>query len=236
MDILLVDDQVDRSDIIRTLKKSNFCVNVKEALTVVQGLKLYTKHSFDIVLLDYNMPTRDGIEMILSIRNVSKEVNTAIVMMSTFEDENIALECIKVGAQDFLIKSKISEKKLRRTILHSTTQHDLEQKLFDIYQQMKYLAETDPLTTLPNRYFYGESLKQAITNNRRNDYRIALLLVGIDNFKLVNDNFDHHIGDILLNKNVAKIKSCLRSNELFARLVRMKLKKLIFKYFVTFVQ
>ena len=164
MDILLVDDdQVDRTAITRTLKKSNLNVNIEEAVTVDQGLELYAKHAFDIILLDYSMPARDGIEMILDIRNESKGSSTAIVMMSTFEDESIALECIKAGAQDFLIKSDISEKKLRRAILHSTTRHELEVKLFETYQQVKQLAETDSLTKLPNRYFFDESLKLALS-------------------------------------------------------------------------
>lgn len=219
MDILLVDDdQIDRAAVIRTLKKSNLSVYIEEAVTVDQGLELYAKHAFDIVLLDYSMPARDGIEMILDIRNESKGSNTAIVMMSTFEDESIALECIKAGAQDFLIKSEISEKKLRRAILHSTTRHELERKLFETYQQVKHLAETDALTKLPNRYFFDESLKIAITNNRRNEHSLALLLFDIDNFKLINDNFGHDVGDLLLKKNVEKIKGCLRGNEIFARL------------------
>ena len=219
MNILLVDDdQVDRTEIIRTLKKSNLSVIIEEAVTVDQGLELYSKHTFDVILLDYSMPLRDGIEMILDIRNEAKRSNTAIVMMSTHEDENIALECIKAGAQDFLIKSDISEKKLRRAILHSTTRHELEVKLFETYQQVKQLAETDSLTGLPNRYFFDETLKVAIANNRRNEHTLALLLLDIDNFKLINDNFGHDVGDLLLQKTVAKIKKCLRGNELFARL------------------
>ncbi|GAA0812402.1 GGDEF domain-containing response regulator [Colwellia asteriadis] len=219
MDILLVDDdQVDRAAIVRTLKKSNLNVNIVEAVTVDQGLELYSKHSFDIILLDYKMPARDGIEMILDIRNEFKGSGTAIVMMSTVEDENIALECIKAGAQDFLTKSDVSVKKLRRAILHSTTRHELEKQLFQTYQQVKQLAETDSLTGLPNRYFFDESLKLAITNNRRNNHTLALLLLDIDNFKLINDNFGHDVGDCLLNKTVSKIKGCLRGNELFSRL------------------
>jgi diguanylate cyclase (GGDEF)-like protein len=219
MDILLVDDdQVDRAAIIRTLKKSNLNVNIQEAVTVDQGLELYAKHAFDIILLDYNMPARDGIDMILAIRNESKSTSTAIVMMSTFECESIALECIKAGAQDFITKSDISEKKLCRAILHSTTRQDLERKLFQTYQQVKQLAETDCLTGLPNRYFFDQSLKLAIKSNRRTKSKLALLLLDIDNFKLINDNFGHDAGDILLKKTVTKIKRCLRENEIFSRL------------------
>lgn len=219
MNILLVDDdKVDRIVITRTLKKSDLSVNITEAKSVEQGLELYTEKCFDIVLLDYNLPLRDGIEMIVEIRNAPKDSSTAIVMMSTSEDEELALECIKAGAQDFLIKSDISAKKLKRAILHATTRHNLEKQLFETYKKVKVLAETDSLTGLPNRYFFDESLKLALTNNSRQNNTLALLLLDLDNFKIINDNFGHDTGDVFLKKSVSIIKGCLRGNEIFARL------------------
>jgi diguanylate cyclase (GGDEF)-like protein len=181
-------------------------------------MQLYANNTFDVVLLDYNLPLRNGIEMIVDIRKTQQQSNTAIVMMSTSEDEELALQCIEEGAQDFLIKSEISDKKLRRAILHSTARHHLEKKLFEAYQREKTLAETDSLTGLPNRYFFDESLKLAISNSHRNHKTLALLLLDIDNFKLINDNFGHDTGDILLKKTVMTIKSGLRENEIFSRL------------------
>ena len=219
MNILLVDDdRLDRTIVKRTLTKSDLSVNIVEAVTVDEGMQYYSEVDFDIVLLDYRMPQRDGIEMIVEIRNEPKDSSTAIVMMSSSEDEELAIECIKSGAQDFLVKSEITETRLRRAIQHATTRFDLEKQLFQTYQKVKTLAETDSLTGLPNRYYFDETLKQAITNNRRNQHKLALLLLDLDNFKLVNDNFGHDTGDVLLKKLVARIKGCLRGNELFARL------------------
>lgn len=219
MNILLVDDdKVDRALIIRSLKRSDLNANITEATTVEKGLLLYADNDYDIVLLDYSLPVRDGIEMIIEIRSERKDSNVAIVMMSTSEDEELALECIKAGAQDFLIKSQVTGKQLRRAILHSTARHELEAKLFETYQKVKLLAETDSLTGLPNRYFFDESLKLALKENDRNNSSLALLLLDLDNFKLINDNFGHDVGDVFLQKAVQTIKKCLRGNEIFARL------------------
>lgn len=219
MNILLVDDdKLDRMLVKRTLAKSSLQVNITEAVTVDEGLQHYANNRFDVVLLDYRMPQRDGIEMIVEIRNEPKDSSTAIVMMSTSEDEDLAIECIKAGAQDFLVKSEITGIRLRRAIQHATTRFELEKQLYQTYQTVKVLAETDSLTGLPNRYFFDETLKQAIVSNRRDQQKLALLLLDLDNFKLVNDNFGHDTGDVLLKKMVARIKGCLREDELFARL------------------
>jgi len=219
MKILLVDDDVvDRAAVVRTLHKGGLQAEITEALTVDEGLMLHSKGEFDLILLDYRLPLRDGIEMILELKNEQKNFSTAIVMMSSSEDESIALECIQAGAQDFLVKSNITVPQLRRAILHATTRFELERTLFETYKKVKLLAETDPLTGLPNRYYFDESLKQAIVTNKRNDHKLALLLFDLDNFKLVNDSFGHDTGDVLLKKVVSRIKGCLRGNESFSRL------------------
>ncbi|CCK74452.1 Response regulator/GGDEF domain protein [Oleispira antarctica RB-8] len=219
MKILLVDDdQLDRALVIRALQKSDLSTQISEAVTVDQGLEMYAANAYDIVLLDYQMPQRNGIEMIVELRNESKDNSIAIVMMSSSEDEELSLACIRAGAQDFLLKSEISSARLKRALLHASTRFELEQKLFQTYQKVKLLAETDSLTGLSNRYYFDESLKQVLTINCRCEQQTALLLFDLDNFKLVNDTFGHDVGDLLLKKVVLRIKSCLRGSETFARL------------------
>lgn len=219
MEVLLVDDdQVDRAIVKRTLMQSDLNVKLTESCTVDDALSQYYAGNFDVILLDYNMPKRDGIELIVELKNESIKSSIAVVMMSSSENEELALECIKSGAQDFLIKTDITASRLKRAIQHARIRFDLEIQLYKSYEQVKVLAETDSLTGLPNRYFFDESLRQSIKSNTREKHKLALLLIDLDNFKLVNDNFGHDTGDVLLKKIVARIKGCLRGNEIFSRL------------------
>lgn len=219
MKILLVDDdQVDRALVMRALKKSNLDVHISEAITVDQGLEMYSLNTYDVVLVDYQMPQRNGLDMIVELRRESKDNSTAIVMMSSSEDEQLSLDSIHAGAQDFLLKSEISSARLKRTLLQASTRFELEKKLYSTYKTVKSLAETDSLTGLSNRYFFDESLKQVLILNGRRQKKVALLLFDLDDFKLVNDTFGHDVGDLLLKKIVSRIKGCLRGSETFARL------------------
>lgn len=219
MNVLIVDDdKVDQELVLRALKKSNLDVTIHTAKTVDEGLDQYGQNKYDIILLDYRMPERDGIEMVQELAKQPLTSSTAIVMMSSSEDEELALECLKVGAQDFIMKSEVTAVRLRRAVLHAQTRFELEKKLAESYQKVKSLSESDPLTGLANRAYFEQSLKNSIVNNIRDEHKIALLLIDLDNFKYINDTYGHDVGDQLLIKVVDSIKSCLRGNELFARL------------------
>lgn len=219
MNVLIVDDdKVDQELVLRVLRKSHLDVSIDTAKTVDEGLELYQDNAYDIILLDYRMPERDGTEMIYELAHSSKSSNTAIVMMSSSEDEQLAIDCLKAGAHDFLMKSEVTGVRLRRAVLQAKARFELEQQLAESYKKVKILAESDPLTGLSNRAYFEHSLRINIVNNIRDKHKLALLLIDLDNFKFVNDTYGHDVGDRLLLLVVGSIKSCLRGNELFSRL------------------
>lgn len=219
MNILIVDDdKVDREGIRRILSIPESPCSTQEAESVDEALRLIQKQIFDVILLDYNLPQRNGIELLLELHGDSRNNSTAIIMMSSNEEDALALECIRAGAQDFLTKTEISVFRLNRAIISARARSDMEQQLFKSYKKTKELAEKDSLTGLANRYFFDESLKLDIVNNTRTGDIIALLLIDLDHFKFVNDNYGHDVGDQLLIDVVNRIKLCLRGSELFARL------------------
>ncbi|SIS40927.1 GGDEF domain-containing response regulator [Neptunomonas antarctica] len=221
MRVLIVDDDiVDRESVRRSLLKSSFNCSITEAMDVDTALSMCNAQYFDVILLDYRLPQRNGVELLLELKlkhrlNSKSEV---VVMMSNSEDEDIALHCIECGAQDFLLKNEITGAKLRRTILQAQKKGALEQELLDSFKRVKKLAEQDSLTHLANRYLFDVTLKTEVNNNQRDLSGLAIILFDVDNFKLINDTLGHHTGDELLKGVCARITDVLRGTELFARL------------------
>ncbi|NPV29487.1 MAG: EAL domain-containing protein [Firmicutes bacterium] len=86
-----------------------------------------------------------------------------------------------------------------------------------IEAQLKYLATHDPLTNIPNRYVLEKALRRAAARAKRGK-KGALLLIDVDNFKLINDTLGHAAGDELLIVLAKILKGNLRRGDLIARL------------------
>ncbi len=216
--LIVDDDDIDRQMISRTLRRADGETLIVMAATVDEGIARYAEGPFDVVLLDYRMPGRDGIEMLHHLSERRGTGGAAIIVLSTSQEESLALACLKAGAEDFISKSEITHERIRRAIMHARTRFDLEKQLWDSFRRVKELAERDALTGLANRHLFDESLKLAIVNNRRKGLLVALILFDLDHFKWVNDSHGHDVGDLLLKRVVQRVTSCLRGNEMFARL------------------
>ncbi|XOV77444.1 MAG: putative bifunctional diguanylate cyclase/phosphodiesterase [Aestuariibacter sp.] len=202
MRILIVDDDaVDRQDIKRALSKHIGSV-IKEATSASEALFMIMNIEFDVVLLDYMLPDKDGLEVLAEVQNLNLPRPCGIVMMSNLEDESLLENCLQFGAQDFISKREINAAKLKRCILLTRKRFELEYYVRKSVEHSKYLSKTDVLTGLKNRYSFEESLSKFISRNDR-DIGTALIFLDIDNFKFFNQSYGHEVGDGLL-KQVAK--------------------------------
>lgn len=85
-------------------------------------------------------------------------------------------------------------------------------------EALKLLAHYDALTTLPNRILFTDRFQQAVAHSKRSKSSLAVCFIDLDDFKPVNDNFGHEIGDQLLIEVAARISACLRKEDTVARL------------------
>lgn len=88
----------------------------------------------------------------------------------------------------------------------------------EMADRLTRLAFHDPLTGLGNRRFLTERLAQGLEHAQREDSRLAVILIDLDDFKLVNDSYGHSVGDEILVALAERLTSTVRAGDVVARL------------------
>jgi diguanylate cyclase (GGDEF)-like protein len=83
---------------------------------------------------------------------------------------------------------------------------------------LKNMAHFDYLTGLPNRYLLRNEIEHAVDTATKNDKRCAICYIDLDNFKFINDNYGHHVGDVLLKEISTCMKKHLYSGDSLLRI------------------
>ncbi|MVT51204.1 EAL domain-containing protein [Bradyrhizobium yuanmingense] len=84
--------------------------------------------------------------------------------------------------------------------------------------RLAFMAQHDGLTGLPNRSLLRQQMDEMLLHTRRGSEKVALLMLGLDNFKAVNDTLGHAVGDKLLRGVAKRLRSTLRDEDALARL------------------
>ncbi len=117
MKVLIVDDSaVMRKVLMDALKKSDI-TNVGEARDGEEAVRAVIEDSYDLVLMDWNMPKMSGIEAVLKIRG--RGISVPIIIISTESEKARVLEALKAGANNYIVKPftpEIIAAKIRETI------------------------------------------------------------------------------------------------------------------------
>lgn len=102
--------------------------------------------------------------------------------------------------------------KRTQCVLHNITPHK------QMEQELRLLAATDALTGLANRRHFLDQMRLALARHQRHDTPTALLMIDLDWFKHVNDQYGHAVGDEVLRHYASYMQASLRRNDLLGRL------------------
>ncbi|MEX0615589.1 MAG: EAL domain-containing protein, partial [Methylophaga sp.] len=94
---------------------------------------------------------------------------------------------------------------------------DISERLH-LEEELRRQASYDALSGLPNRWSFGDRLRDEIIKAKRSGSQVALLFIDLDRFKEVNDTLGHEVGDQLLLEAAQRIQLCVRQSDIVARL------------------
>jgi diguanylate cyclase (GGDEF)-like protein len=107
---------------------------------------------------------------------------------------------------------------VRMTESFEIERQKLHESLMDSQKRIAFQANHDPLTGLPNRSLIMDRIDQLLVRHPRSGTEATVLFVDLDNFKAVNDNFGHSVGDSLLKAVAERLGSVLRQSDTLGRL------------------
>lgn len=133
LSILLIEDNKDFAKLVQVYlqryEKDKFEIVWKENHADAM-MVLSERKDFDIILMDYFLPGKNGLEITKEL--MERKINIPIVFLTVNKDFDLALDVMKLGVDDYLVKEEISSPVLPKTVLNVVEKHRLRKQLMNI--------------------------------------------------------------------------------------------------------
>ncbi|MBC7999059.1 MAG: diguanylate cyclase [Leptolyngbya sp.] len=219
--VLLIEDSPQVSGELQKVLKDLSSDFSMEYVDQKRGLERIEKGGLDLILMD--LPVKDGLDAFLKVMAGSSRV--PVVVLSGEEQETTAVEAMKHGATDYILKRSIDEKGLVQSIRHAIQLKRTEDQLKDVTtrlnaatERLEQMANKDMLTELLNRNGLEAALQNEFNRAQRGGWQLCAILVDCDDFDRINSTMGHAVGDVVLKEIAVRLRETLRPTDHIARL------------------
>jgi diguanylate cyclase (GGDEF)-like protein len=216
MRILIADDEVlSRRLLQKTLERAGYEVTALENGRVAAE-QLCKRDGPRLALLDWMMPELDGPGVCREVRKRNEQSYVYMVLLTSKEAKEDVVAGLESGADDYLTKPFNAEE-LKARLRTGLRILELEDRLVEAREEMRFKATHDGLTSLWNRGVILDLLGRELARSRRERVSTAILICDLDHFKNVNDTYGHPAGDEVLQATAKRLLSSVRSYDFVGR-------------------
>jgi len=216
--VVIVDDNEQNITVLSHLLKRVGYDDITSFLDPLKAIPgcLPMEEAPDLFLLDVMMPGIDGINLARSILKEDKLKDSSIIFVTARDRDQTLESCFDVGGADFITKP-ISLIELRCRLQKVFALQDAERTLLIQKEELLKTSLTDSLTGLSNRRYLNQRLEEECAKSDRYGHELCFMMIDLDHFKGVNDEFGHPIGDRVLIQLSKILQSAVRSTDMVSR-------------------
>lgn len=217
--LLIEDDDVDRERLVRMLRRCVQPIRIQEAPSKSEALTELREKKvlFSFVFLDFQLEDGDGRELLPDIWESIGPDCVVVAVTGNGSDTNAA-EAIKLGIHEYLSKLDLTSDRIAQTIDEGLKWRQMREDIRQAEEKLRHRSLHDPLTDLHNRHVFLDRLDHNCMQFRRDSQPFAVLMLDLDRFKEVNDQFGHAAGDRLLIDVASRLRANVREVDTVARL------------------
>jgi len=203
--VLVVDDDAALANFAAlVLQRAGMIAHVATEPTAV--LQPLVEFRPDLILMDFNMPSCDGLEVAAIIRQQPEYISIPIVFLSTETEVAAHLSAKRAGADDFLTKPIQPERLVTEVASRA-----------ERFRALRNLLVRDGATGLLNHTAVMESLRVEVSRALRTQAPLSFVMIDVDHFKRVNDRHGHPVGDRVLKSLARLLQQRFRKTDVVGR-------------------
>jgi two-component system cell cycle response regulator len=169
-----------------------------------------------LVLLDWNMPVLDGLEVCRRLRALASPDPPYVILLTGRTEKGDIVHGLDAGANDYVAKP-YSHEELQARLQVGRRTLALQAHLLAVQEQLAALAARDPLTGILNRRTILERLAEELSRATRQGGGLTVGMCDVDHFKAINDTCGHQAGDEVLRGFTAAMQAQLRKYDSLGR-------------------
>jgi two-component system cell cycle response regulator len=212
--VLVVDDRPASYERLAAVLASEHAVELAQDPNT--ALLQAAEGDFDLVIVSLGIENFDGLRLCSQVRSLDRTRSVPILAITESNDDARMVRGLEIGVNDYLLRP-IDKNELLARVRTQIRKKRYAERLRENVQQSIEMAITDALTGMYNRYYMESHLAALVEQAIARGKSLTVVMVDIDYFKSINDNYGHDAGDDVLRQLATRVRRSIRGIDLACR-------------------